>query len=66
MELQCHKGCIHKRNIPGNTHISCAEPDLTIKGNAHGIRKGWFIYPIIFDPIWGESECKNYKTKTNE
>ena len=26
--------------------------ELGIKGNAHGIACGWFMWPANFDPIW--------------
>lgn len=38
----------------------CAKPDIKVKGDEWGIKNGWFIYPILFDPIWG-SGCTNYK-----
>ena len=28
---------------------------LNIKGNAHGIRSGWFMWPVNFDPVWLEN-----------
>ena len=36
--------------------------DLGIKGNAHGIRSGWFMWPANFDPTWLES-CNGFKEK---
>ena len=62
MGLKCHSGCIHKRNVPGDAHISCVNPDPNVKGDPHGIRNGWFFYPLVFDPIWGDN-CSNYQTK---
>lgn len=59
---KCYK-CKHKRPIPGNTHISCADPDLNMKGDIHGILNGWFMYPLCFDPAWMEVECSNFKHK---
>ncbi len=35
---------------------------LNIKGNAHGIRSGWFMWPVNFDPVWLES-CDGFKKK---
>jgi hypothetical protein len=60
----CYK-CTFKRDVPGDCHISCSNPDKGMKGNKHGIKNGWFFYPILFDPIWMEKECMNYK-ETNE
>ena len=28
---------------------------LNIKANAHGVRNGWFMWPINFDPVWLEN-----------
>lgn len=29
-------------------------------GDKHGIVNGWFLYPILFDPIWKEKKCDNF------
>ena len=31
------------------------------EGDIHGIRSGWFFYPYLYDPVWKEKDCKNYK-----
>lgn len=62
---ECYS-CIHKRNVPGDAHIACAKPDLGVRGNPHGINHGWFFYPVNFDPIWKETNCKNFENKSNE
>lgn len=59
---ECYS-CIHRRCVPGNTHSMCIKPDMTLVGNAHGIRNGWFFYPLNYDPAWKESMCKNFKLK---
>lgn len=61
MELykQCYN-CKSRRNVPGNEHIACVNPDPEMTGHQHGIREGWFFYPILFDPIWGTKTCSNY------
>lgn len=33
-----------------------------IRANPHGIKKGWFWWPINFDPIWLEN-CNAFETK---
>lgn len=58
--------CIHKRTIPGDCHISCANPDRDMTGNLHGIFSGWFFYPINFDPSWKTKKCCNFKDKNDE
>ena len=53
--------CAHKREVPGNCHIKCVEPDANMTGDPHGIREGWFMYPLLFDPVWKTSMCGNFK-----
>jgi len=55
--------CVHRRNIPGDCHISCANPDPEMTGSEHGMRSGWFMYPFNYDPVWGKKECSNFETK---
>lgn len=64
-ETDCYK-CIYRRTIPGNCHTQCANPDPKMTGNAHGIKNGWFWYPLNFDPIWKTKKCDNYKAKEEE
>ena len=33
-----------------------------VTGDAHGIRNGWFFWPINFDPGWLQS-CTGFKAK---
>ena len=54
--------CKHRREVPYNAHIRCAKPDSTMQGNPHGIKNGWFFYPLCFDPVWKEKDCSNYQT----
>ena len=58
--LECGK-CIHKRSVPGNCHIECAKPDPDMTGDPHGIKNGWFIYPLLFDPTWATKDCDNFE-----
>jgi len=55
--------CKHKRTVPGDAHIRCANPDPDMTGYPHGIRQGWFYYPVLFDPVWMTKECNNYECK---
>lgn len=52
--------CAHKREVPGNCHIACVNPDPNMTGNSHGIKNGWFFYPFLFDPTWKTKTCANY------
>ena len=59
---ECYS-CIHKYTTPGNSHISCNNPDRSMTGDAHGIKNGWFMYPVLFDPAWKTKSCYNFKKK---
>lgn len=59
---ECYS-CKYHREVPGNTHIQCVNPDPGMVGNPHGVRHGWFFYPILFDPTWKEKLCDNYERK---
>lgn len=41
-------------------NASFGHPDCVVKGNAHGIRQGWFLHPFNFDPVWLES-CTGFE-----
>lgn len=62
MNDNCYQ-CQHHRDIPGDAHIRCVNPDPGMTGNARGIARGWFIYPINFDPVWKTKTCVNYSEK---
>lgn len=98
--------CVHRRNVPGSAHSSCAHPvtdstrrspfmqlaatvgkrggdqlmamaqefdegpqraasQLEIRANFHGIKNGWFIWPVNFDPVWLE-HCLGFEAKAAE
>lgn len=63
MMNECYT-CKHKENVPGNCHIKCVKPDANMTGNEHGIKEGWFMYPLLFDPVWKTKECDNYSENT--
>ena len=64
-KAMCHQ-CMHVRSIPGNTRVRCSKPYPQVKGNRHGIRNGWFLYPMNYDPVWMENECRNFEEKQKE
>ena len=35
---------------------------LGIIGNEHGIKSGWFMWPVNFDPVWLEN-CDGFESK---
>ena len=39
-----------------------ASTGLNVKGNPHGVRKGWFNWPWNFDPVWLET-CDGFEAK---
>ena len=59
MYNECYS-CQNKREVPGNTHIKCVDPDPDMTGHKHGIEKGWYVYPVLFDPVWKTNMCSNY------
>ena len=59
---ECYS-CIHRRAVPGNTHIRCVNPDHEMKGDPYGIINGWFNYPQLFDPIWKNNYCNNFEAQ---
>jgi len=38
------------------------DADIYVKGNPHGIERGWFNHPWNFDPVWLE-ECTGFESK---
>ena len=59
---ECYS-CAHRRTIPGDAHTNCGNPDPNMTGSAHGIKSGWFYYPLNFDPTWKTALCANYTPK---
>jgi len=56
---ECYS-CIHMREVPGDAHIKCVMPDADMVGELHGVKKGWFMYPLLFDPVWKRKRCSNF------
>jgi len=66
--------CVHRKTIPGDAHSKCDHPEalislimpeitsIRVKGKLHGIKNGWFSWPLNFDPTWME-DCNSYKEK---
>lgn len=49
--VNCYR-CVHRREIPRDAHSSCANVTARVEGHFYGIRKGWFCWPLNFDPVW--------------
>lgn len=56
--------CKHMREVPGNAHISCVNPDANMEGHPYGMKNGWFEYSQLFDPVWKMKDCSNFKAKS--
>ena len=37
-------------------------PDMNIKANERGVKRGWFNFPYNFDPVWLEN-CDGFEKK---
>lgn len=42
-----------------------ADTGLSVRGNPTGIKRGWFNWPMNFDPNWLES-CDGFTAKTEK
>lgn len=58
MKPDCYK-CVHRRDLPGDSHSRCNNFQAKVKGDALGIRRGWFLWPLNFDPVW-MLECDGF------
>uniref|UniRef100_A0A6M3LL24 Uncharacterized protein n=1 Tax=viral metagenome TaxID=1070528 RepID=A0A6M3LL24_9ZZZZ len=66
----CYK-CGYKGENPGSAHIRCKYNWRNSKleapsGNPHGIRNGWYIFPVNFDPTWMQTDCPAFSATVNE
>jgi hypothetical protein len=65
MKTEC-SACRHKRPVPGDAHIQCVKPMLGMTGDPHGIKQGWFFYPLLFDPVWKTTLCTNFEEEAKD
>ena len=66
----CYK-CGYRGKNPGSEHIRCKynwrKSELSApKGNPHGIKHGWWIFPFNFDPTWMLSDCIAFATESQK
>ncbi len=47
----CYK-CVHRRTVTGSVHSRCNNFNANVTGHEHGIKNGWFIWPLNFDQTW--------------
>ncbi len=58
-----HSCCEYPGNKTGILDMFSNEDNikkLNIKGSLHGIRNGWFMWPVNFDPVWLEN-CDGFE-----
>jgi hypothetical protein len=60
---ECYS-CQHKRNVPCSAYVRCVKPDPKMVGVGWGKVNGWFDYPLLFDPVWKDLDCSNFKQKS--
>lgn len=60
LTTKCYQ-CEHARSLPGNYHILCSKPHVSVSGSQHALANGWFTYPVNFDPTWRTTECPNFQ-----
>ena len=60
----CYK-CVHRRNVPGDAHSRCNNFQAKVNGNPTGIKRGWFRWPLNFDPAWLEA-CDGFSDDKND
>jgi len=62
--------CAYKRTVPGDAHIACgfnfkkAEKPIPA-GDPHGIKNGWYSFPINYDPNWMREECQGFAVESD-
>lgn len=61
VQTKCYE-CKHKENLSYTHHVACAKPCANVTGSPHGIRKGWFMYPLEFDPVWMTTQCSTFES----
>lgn len=68
----CHIACAHPVIVPNATKIvliivngqgHALEPLLGFTFNHHGVQQGWANFPVNYDPVWMEGECKLFMDK---
>ena len=62
--------CAYRGKVAGSSHSKChfkwSKSELSPpKANAHGIDKGWYIFPLNYDPVWQQEPCKAHSKEVN-
>jgi len=48
---RCHE-CSYRREVPGNTHLACANHAACVLVHSHGHDRGQVLWPFSFTPAW--------------
>lgn len=60
---ECVNPAVGEHGILALARLVCmGENVMGVRGNQHGIKNGWFCWPINFDPVWLES-CDGFSEK---
>ena len=62
VEFEDCYSCAYKGTNPGSAHIRCnfgwMGSGLTRPaGKSYGVKHGWWIFPLSFDPVWMVGQC---------
>ncbi len=62
----CHSCCEYPDNDTGILSFFAGAniknmKKLNIKANPHGVKSGWFMWPVNFDPTWLEN-CDGFES----
>jgi hypothetical protein len=57
--------CIHRCDVPGDAHSQCNNKNAQVTASKHGVRRGWFMWPINFDPVWLVT-CDGFSTNPKD
>lgn len=64
IEKNCYD-CVHRLEVPGSAHTRRNNHEAKVSGHPHGIKNGWFLWPVNFDPNWLES-CDGFSDKPED
>ena len=61
----CHTCCNHPeaKSVEAMSYLITGKSgDFNIVGDPHAIKRGWFFWPLNFDPVWLQN-CDKYQEK---
>ena len=70
MKKDCFN-CAYCSNVPGSAHKSCnfnwieAKTAPPLPDNV-GVEKGWYMFPLNYDPVWQREECPEFATTKDD